>query len=473
MPMFRRAGHRPRPFRRVYAALVTAAAIAVALALSTPSAAAAPNGNRDLGVDEISHSKNVRHVAHLPKHPPFDNQDDFASDIAFKGDYAFQGNYGGFTVYDISHPKKPKVVSTVDCAGGQGDISVSARGDLLFLSVDYARTDSSCSSKSSSPTVKDAWEGMRIFDISDVHHPRYVKGVRTDCGSHTHTLVPSKGGQSVYLYVSSYGPSDKFPHCKPPHDSISIVEVPLDSPADASVTATPNLFPGGGAPGTSGCHDITVYPEKDIAAGSCMGQGILMDISDRDEPRVLDSVQDSNFAFWHSATFTNDASQVVLTDELGGGGAPECNADVGPKRGADGIYDIVGKGDNRHLKFHGYYKMPRYQQDTENCVAHNGSLVPVKGRDVMVQAWYQGGVSVWEFTDSSNPHEIGYFERGPLSAKKLILGGSWSAYYYNGFIYSSDIQKGLDVLKVVGDLSSAKRVQLDILNAQTQYSYPE
>lgn len=249
----------------------------------------------------------------------------------------------------------------------------------------------------------------------------------------------------------------------------------------------PVLFPGegpdgGGNPGgptnpgvskTTGCHDITVLPSEDLAAGACMGDGILFSIKDPERPKVIDRVQDNvNFAFWHSATFNQRANKVVFTDELGGGGAATCNAEIGPNRGADGIYDIVGRGDHRKLVFRSYFKIPRHQADTENCVAHNGSLIPVKGKDIMVQAWYQGGISVWEFTDSSRPKEIAYFERGPLTTDTMTTGGSWSAYYYNGYIYSNDIAKGFDVLKLSDRRTDpAKRVHLRELNTQTQPDY--
>jgi hypothetical protein len=307
-----------------------------------------------------------------------------------------------------------------------------------------------------------------------------VKAIRTDCGSHTQTLVPGKrGDRSVYVYVQSYGPNVSIQGCHPPHDKISIIKVPLKDPTAATVVATPILFPDGGfagAPGksaTSGCHDITAYPEKDIAAGACMGDGALFDISDRTNPKVITTVRDTeNFAFWHSATFNNDATKVVFTDELGGGGAATCTEAVGPNRGADAIYEIVGEGAKRKLKFRSYFKIPRINTDTENCVAHNGSLIPVEGRDIMVQAWYQGGVSVWDFTNSRNPKEIAYWERGPLSADRLILGGSWSAYWHNGFIYSNDIQKGLDVLELTDKRTDeAKTYRSWQNNAQTQQSF--
>ncbi|MGW3649121.1 LVIVD repeat-containing protein [Streptomyces sp. NPDC000878] len=431
------------------------------------------------GVDEIVHSDNITHLTNIPK----DALPGTNSDLAFQGKYAFSGNYDGFRVFDISNPKAPKTVSQVLCPGGQNDISVS--GNLLFLSTDASRSDSSCSSVSQPATEKSSWEGMKIFDITDKANPKYVAAVETACGSHTHTLVPER--KNVYVYVSSYSPSATFPDCQPPHDGISIIKVPRKAPEKAAVVGFPVLFPGegpdgGGNPGsptnpgvskTTGCHDITVLPSKDLAAGACMGDGILFSIKDPEHPKVIDQVQDNvNFAFWHSATFNQKANKVVFTDELGGGGAATCNAAIGPNRGADGIYDIVGKGDKRKLVFKSYFKIPRYQADTEVCVAHNGSLIPVKGKDIMVQAWYQGGVSVWDFTNSSKPKEIAYFERGPITTDRVTTAGPWSAYYYNGYIYSNDIAKGFDVLKLSDRRTDpAKKVRVSELNVQTQPDY--
>ncbi|MFD9333760.1 LVIVD repeat-containing protein [Streptomyces sp. NPDC060028] len=428
------------------------------------------------GQDEIVHSRNIKQLANIPSSDPTG----INSDLAFQGKYAYAGNYSGFTIYDIGNPKAPKTVSQVLCPGGQNDISV--QGDLLFLSTDSSRSDDSCNSVSQPATEKSSWEGIKIFDIKDKKNPKYIKSVETNCGSHTHTLVPGDRGD-VYLYVSSYSPSEAFPDCQPPHDGISVIKVPKKAPTQAAVVSFPILFPDGGNPGgptnpgvskTTGCHDITVLPSKNLAAGACMGDGILFDISKPEQPRVIDRVQDNvNFAFWHSATFNEQANKVVFTDELGGGGGATCNEATGPNRGADGIYDITGRGDQRKLVFRGYFKIPRHQADTENCVAHNGSLIPVGGgRDIMVQAWYQGGVSVWDFTDSAKPKEIGYFERGPLSTDTLQVGGSWSAYYYNGHIYSNDITKGLDVLRLDDwRTESAKGVWLDRLNVQSQPEY--
>jgi hypothetical protein len=462
-------------------AYVTTATVLLGL-LAAPSSgvAQAPDPATPPGVDEIASSANLKQVANLPKQAPFDTITSYNTDWAFQGKYAYGGNYNGFTVYDISRPRQPKAAAVVLCPGSQNDVSI--HGNLLFLGTDSQRTNDSCDNAGSTTSVPgERWEGIKIFDISDPLTPRYLKSVKTTCGSHTQTLVPGKrGDRSVYLYVSSYNlAAADQPNCALPHDKISIVRVPLRDPAAASVVATPVLFPDGGYPGetghsaTTGCHDITAYPEKDIAAGACMGDGVLFDISTRTAPRVITSVRDTvNFAFWHSATFNNAATKVVFTDELGGGGAATCNPTVGAQRGADAIYDIVGKGSKRKLVFRSYFKIPRTNADTENCVAHNGSLIPVRGRDIMVQAWYQGGVSVWDFTDSAKPKEIAYFERGPLTTDTMTTGGAWSAYYYNGYIYSNDIAKGFDVLKISDKRTDpAKWVRLSELNVQTQPDY--
>jgi hypothetical protein len=426
----------------------------------------------DLAAGETA-SRNMALLANLPKSGAFADYGAFNSDLAFQGRYAYAGNYNGFNVYDIKKPRKPELLTQVVCPGSQNDVSVS--GDILVLSTDSSRSDNSCKSTSQSATQESSWEGLKVFDISNPAKPEYVAAVETACGSHTHSLAPTHDGDTVYAYVSSYSPRSSYPDCQPPHDQISVVKIPADAPADASLAATPVLFPEGGNPGgngsgeTSGCHDITAYPSKDIAAGACMGDGVLIDISDREAPVVTEQVRDTeNFAFWHSATFNNDGTKVVFTDELGGGGAPTCNPTVGDTRGANGIYDIEGE----ELVFKSYYKMPRTQSNTENCVAHNGSLIPVEGKDIMVQAWYQGGISVFDFTDSANPRELAWFDRGPLSEEELMLGGSWSAYYYNGYVYSNDIQQGFDVLKIRHPaVAPAKQHRYDVLNPQSQPNY--
>jgi hypothetical protein len=471
---------RGRQLKRL--ACLSAGAVLIGL-LASPSSGAARGPVLDPGtppgVDEVASTPNLNQVAYLPKTGPFANSTN--SDLVFQGKYAYAGNYNGFTVYDISKPKAPTVAAQVLCPGSQNDVSV--KGNLLFLGTDSQRTNDSCDNVGSTTAAPgERWEGIKIFDISDPLTPKYVKSVKTDCGSHTQTMIPGKrGDNSIYLYVSSYNLAGAdLPNCPLPHDKISVVRVPVSNPTAASVVSTPVLFPDGGYEGgsegqsaTTGCHDITAYPEKDIAAGACMGDGVLFDISVRSAPKVITSVRDTvNFAFWHSATFNNNANKVVFTDELGGGGAATCNPEIGPTRGADAIYDIVGKGKNRKLEFRSYFKIPRTNTDFENCVAHNGSLIPVPGRDIMVQAWYQGGISVWDFTNSRKPKEIAYWERGPLSADDFVLGGSWSAYWYNGYVFSNDIVKGLDVLKLKDPRTNpARRFLTDEFNAQTQDNF--
>lgn len=438
--------------------------------------AGGPKGDPDrvLAPGETASSK-MSLIANVPKQGAFAGEGSYNSDLAFKGDYVFAGNYDGFTVYDVSQPSSPRTVTQVVCPGSQNDISVYQ--DVLVLSVDSSRNNDTCSSTAQSATIKGSWEGLRVFDISDPARPEYVASVETACGSHTHTLAPDKNGEDLFVYVSSYSPNAAFPDCQPPHDLISVAKVPLGDPSAAELVGTPVLFPDGGQPAggysreTSGCHDVTAYPSKDLAAGACMGDGILMDISDRANPKVIERVRDTeNFAFWHSATFNNRGTKVVFTDELGGGGAPTCNPETGPTKGANAIYTI---DEDKQLQFGSYYKIGRTQANTENCVAHNGSLIPVKGnRDIMVQAWYQGGISVFDFTDPTNPRELAWFDRGPLSTERLVLGGSWSAYYYNGHVYSNDIQKGLDVLTVdVPSLKTAAKTRMDVFNPQSQPFY--
>ena len=222
---------------------------------------------------------------------------------------------------------------------------------------------------------------------------------------------------------------------------------------------------------TSQCHDITVYPALGLAGGACEGHGLLLDISNPVNPVRLDAVADSNFAYWHSATFNNDGTQMLFSDEWGGGGSPKCRALDKPEWGANAIFQIV----NRKLIFKSYYKIPTFQTKNENCVAHNGSLIPIPGRDVMVQSWYQGGISVFDWTDAAHPKEIASFDRGPVDSTRMEMGGSWSVYWYNGSIVSSEIARGMDVAQLVpsefisqNEIDAANTVKWDYLNAQGQ-----
>ena len=293
-------------------------------------------------------------------------------------------------------------------------------------------------------------------------------------GSHTHSVVslPDKNN-TIVVYnsgTSSVREEEELSGCIGgiPGDprtalfSIDVIEIPLDNPSKARVVDSPRVFADaegniaglwrGGDHGdgtqrtytTDQCHDITVFPTKNIAAGACSGNGILLDISNPRAPKRIDDAVDNSFAYWHSATFNNDGSKVLFTDEWGGGVMPRCQASDPKNWGADAIYDIV----SNEMQRRGTYKIPAPQGEKENCVAHNGSIVPVPGRDVMVQAWYQGGLSVLDFTDSSNPFEIAFFDRGPIDADQRVIGGYWSAYFHRGNIYGSEIVRGLDVLRL-------------------------
>jgi hypothetical protein len=229
--------------------------------------------------------------------------------------------------------------------------------------------------------------------------------------------------------------------------------------------------PAGGPTGPTQCHDITVYPAIGLAGGACEGYGLLLDITDPVNPRRLDAVADSNFAYWHSATFNNDGTKVLFSDEWGGGGAPKCRASDPREWGANAIFTI----ENGRMRFASYYKLPAVQTSLENCVAHNGSLIPIPGRDVMVQAWYQGGISVFDWTDASNPYEIAFHDRGPVSPTEMGNAGSWSVYWYNGAIVSSEMGRGLDVFQLTpsahvsqNEIDAANTVRLGEFNAQGQ-----
>jgi hypothetical protein len=438
-----------------------------------------------------------------PPDPRFANMLSFAnSDLAFSGNHLFMGSFHGFNTYDIERPGKPKVLASIVCPGGQGDVSV--HGNLLFMSVEQTRGRIDCGTQGvQTPVSSERFRGIRIFDITDINKPKQIAAVQTCRGSHTHTLVPDLNDKAnLYIYGSGTGTvrsGEELAGCsglKPDEDpntalfSIDVIQVPLAAPQNAKIVNRPRIFAdpatgaiaglwAGGTHGegtqktsvTNQCHDITVYPEVGLAAGACSGNGILLDIRDPKNPVRLDQVVDKNFAYWHSATINNDGTKVIFTDEWGGGTRPRCRATDPPTWGADAIFDVVdGK-----LRFGGYFKMPAAQTETENCVAHNGSLIPVPGRDIMVQGWYQGGLSVFDFTDSARPVEIAYFDRGPIDAKTLITGGYWSAYWYNGAIYGSEIARGVDVFRLKpseyltqNEIDAAALVRTEELNTQEQ-----
>ena len=419
-------------------------------------------------------------IASRPKTGPFAGEAPFNSDLAFENGYAYQGNYEGVSIWDVRDPKNPTLVNQIVCPGSQNDVSIN--DGILITSTDSRRTNPGCnSSATTTPGADTTWEGIKVWDVRDPKAPMLLTSVFTDCGSHTHTVLPQ--AERLLVYVSSYDIGAGRYRCDTgtdplkAHDKISIVEVPKANPSAAKVINAPVLFPDGGNRGddegtrrtfgTTGCHDITVYQKIGLAAGACTGEGAIMDIRDPVNPKVIASIEDENFAFWHSATISQDGKKVLFTDELGGGGQPTCNPTVGPDRGADAIYDIT---DPANPKFMSYFKIPRTQTNQENCVAHNGNAIPIPGRDVLVQSWYQGGVSVIDWTNGSKVKELAWFDRGPIDDSRLVLGGFWSTYYYNGFIYGSEIQRGFDVFRATGsEFAGADRSKVRTLNAQTQF----
>jgi hypothetical protein len=453
------------------------------------------------------------------------------SDLAFSGNHVFVGNYNGINFYDVDNPGKVKLRTSLVCPGGQGDVSVY--GHLLFMSAEAVNGRIDCGTQGIPlppgyvpppppppapvvagaaparpprplpPPSPDRFRGVRIFDISDLANPKQVATVQSCRGSHTHTLViDPKDKDNVYIYISGTGgvrQAEELGDCsggdpdKNPNTAlfrIDIIKVPLAHPEQAKIVSSPRIFADaqtgamnglwkGGKHGegtqttseTNRCHDITVYSALGLAAGACSGNGILLDISNPVNPVRIAAVTDPNYAFWHSANFNNAGTKVLFTDEWGGGGQPRCRATDPMNWGADAIFTL-SKG---KLTLASYYKMPAPQTENENCVAHNGSLVPIPGRDILVQAWYQGGVSLVDFTDASHPFEVGYFDRGPVDGAKRAMGGQWSTYWYNGYIYGSEIARGVDVFKLVpnkfitqNEIDAANQVHFDELNIQNQ-----
>jgi hypothetical protein len=454
------------------------------------------------------------------------------SDLAFSGNHLFVGNYKGINFYDIDSPRQIKLRTSLVCPGGQGDVSVY--GNLLFMSAEAMNGRIDCGiegiplpvgykppppppppppaapgaapvriPRPLPPPSPDRFRGVRIFDISDLSNPKQVAAVQSCRGSHTHTLViDPKDKDNVYIYISGTGnvrQSEELAGCTGGDPTanpetalfrIDIIKVPLAHPELAKIVNSPRIFTDtqtgainglwkGGNHGegtqttsvTNQCHDITVYSAIGLAAGACSGNGILLDISDPVHPVRVAAVSDPNYAYWHSATFNNAGTKVLFTDEWGGGGQPRCRATDPMNWGADAIFTLS----NEKLTLASYYKMPAPQTELENCVAHNGSLVPIPGRDIEVQAWYQGGVSVVDFTDASHPVEIAYFDRGPADGTQKALAGFWSTYWYNGYIYGSEIARGVDVFKLVptkfvtqNEIDAANQVHFDTLNVQDQ-----
>ncbi len=461
---------------------------------------------------------NMKLLSNSPATNGFTGQGATGSDLAFKDHYAIQGNYRGFQIWDIATPTSPKLVVGFLCPSSQGDPTVY--GNLVFISGEAAGARNDCGVTNITDSISmDRFRGIRVVDISDLAHPKVVTNIQTCRGSHTNTLVQQPGDKdNVYIYVSGYSrvrAEQEVKGCKdaPAGDSasaqfrIEVIQVPLKHPEQAKVVNSPHLLadlsgrtvhappptdtggrggrggrggaagagraggPPGGAPpargngmGQSGCHDITSYPAIGYAGGACAGYGLLFDIRNAANPKRITSVADSNMSFWHSATFSNDGSKLLFSDEWGGGSAPRCRATDKLEWGGNAIFTV----ENGALKFKSYYKMPAPQATDEICTAHNGNLIPVPGRDIMVQAFYMGGATVFDWTDPSHPIEIAFFDRGPG-------GGYWSTYWYNGVIVSSDEQRGMDIHELTpsaylsqNEIDAAKTVTFTQYNAQEQ-----
>ena len=467
-------------------------------------------------------SWNMRLVSNSKSPEPFTGSTN--SDLAFIGKYVIQGNYDGYQVWDISNPARVKSAMTYVCRGSQSDVSVYK--NLLFVSGEATSGRVDCGMQGVTDSVShDRFRGIRVFRYDDITNPKYVASVQTCRGSHTHTVVVDpKDDKNVYIYVSGSAgvrSESEMPGClSAPADPnsalfrIEVIQVPIDAPEKAAIVGFGRIFNDlgprpvhaepvdpnaagrggrGGAAGAGGrggrggapalppgmragpnqCHDITVYPDVGLAGGACGGYGLLLDVRDVKNPKRIYAAADSNMSFWHSATFSNDGKKVLFSDEWGGGTAPRCRSTDKYEWGANALFTI----ENNAMQFKSYYKMPAAQTSFENCVAHNGSLIPIPGREVMVQGWYQGGISIFDWTDVSNPKEIAYFDRGPTSVDPTFRGpgGSWSVYWYNGYMVSSEIARGLDVFELVpspfisqNEIDAAKTVKFDYLNVQGQ-----
>jgi hypothetical protein len=495
----------------------TAAALIAATTIATSAATAQtyprggdPRDNLKPGLSDAGVAiSGMRLLATAPKAAIFDTARGLTfvnSDLAFRGNLVYQGNFAGFSIWDIANPARPVMLSAVSCITSQGDPSIV--GNLLFLSAEGNGNRNDCA-KGGVQDPKDGMAGVRIYDVSNPRQPRLVKNVQTCKGSHTHTVIPHPSDRNiVYIYVSGNGQlREGMAGCiagTDPADTtnslyrLDVIRVPLDNPSRAEVVTGARIFTGIGprprragqaAPqgnqaqsGPRNCHDVTAYPAMGLLAGACSSYGLLVDISNPERPVRLDAVADTNFSLWHTAVFSNDGSKVLFTDEWGGGTGPMCQATSMMEMGGNTVLTI---GSDRKMTQHAYYKIPTGQAANENCVSHNGSLIPVPGRDIVVQGWYQGGVNIIDFTDPRRPYELAFFDRGPIDAPPAAgdttrrrggtIGGSWGAYWYNGLIISSEMARGLDILELVpsehlsaNEIAAAKLVRMEEFNPQSQ-----
>jgi len=454
------------------------------------------------------------------------------SDLAFGTHFVYQANFAGFTIWDITDPAKPVMASATRCITSQGDPTIY--GHLLFLSAEGAGNRNDCGD-GGVQDPKDHMAGVRIYDVSDPKAPKLIRNVQTCKGSHTHTLVPSpKDPRTIYLYVSGQQaarPDSELAGCKNGTDpadpsnslfQLDIIRVPLDRPEQAEVIPGARIFTGldaggeckqfcapveprrqaaaGGtrpAPdpamptGPRNCHDVTAYPAMNLLAASCSTYSIVVDISNPEKPFRLDALTDTNnFQGRHTAAFSNDGKKLIQTDEWGGGTGPMCQASSMIELGGNTVITLDAK---KKQTQRAYFKLPSAQAAEENCVSHNGGIIPVPGRDLYVQGWYQGGVDIMDFTNPDSTFEIGYFDRGSINPPKLIdgpqpppgtpevrgggntIGGSWGAYYWNGLIFSSELDRGMDILELTpsaqlsaNEIAAAKLVRFTDYNPQSQ-----
>jgi hypothetical protein len=532
------------------AALVLSWAPAL-VAQTYPTAPDPRNGLKPGKLDAGIAQSGMKLVSFSPKPAAFDSTSGLTfinSDLAFRDHYVYQGNFSGFMVWDVKNPAKPVLAATIVCVTAQGDPSII--GHLLFVSAEGNGNRKDCAKGG----IKDTSDhtshmtGVRIYDVSNPSAPKLLKNVETCKGSHTHTVIPDpKDKGVVYIYVSGNqgARSDKeLAGCKNGNDPadetnslyrLDVIKVPLAHPEKAEVVTGARIFTGmtpaptsaarasrggnrggrggrGGTPtdttlpappptGPRNCHDVTAYPQMHLLAGACASYGLLVDVSNPEKPVRLDAKADTNFSLWHTAVFSNDGSKVVYTDEWGGGTAPNCQATSMMEMGGNAILTI--SADKKYTQ-HAYFKIPTAQSAQENCVSHNGGLIPVPGRDLMVQGWYQGGIDVSDFTDPDHPFEVAYFDRGPVDSPadsmtvaaagspagtpaatpavggggrrfQNTIGGSWGAYYWNGYIYSSELARGFDILELLpsdklsaNELAAAKLVRFTEYNPQSQ-----
>ena len=517
--------------------LLLAATLVVPTALSAQTYPSAKDprsslkpGRFDAGIAE----KNMRLLSTTPKPAQFDTVRGLTfvnSDLAFRDNLVIQANFAGFTIWDIKDPAKPALLSVVRCITSQGDPTIY--GNLLFLSAEGAGNRNDCGD-GGVKDPKDHMAGVRIFDVSDPKAPKLVKNVQTCKGSHTHTLVPSpKDKNVIYLYVSGQQgarPETELAGCRNGNDpadatnslyQLDIIKVELDRPENARVIPGARIFTGlGGAgeckqfcapvdprfagrqrqapaedmpDGPRNCHDVTAYPAMNLLAASCSTHSIMVDISNPEKPVRIDALTDTNnFQGRHTAAFSNDGKKIIQTDEWGGGTSPMCQASSMIELGGNTVITLDAKNKQSQRA---YFKLPAAQSAEENCVSHNGGIIPVPGRDLYVQGWYQGGVSIMDFTDPDKAFEVGYFDRGSIDPPRPVdvpsaasagmnrnvrgngnvIGGSWGAYYWNGLVFSSEMDRGLDILELTpsaeltaNEIAAAKLVTFKEYNPQSQ-----